>query len=120
MGRRLPSVGSSGTAARPIRPWPYPTATSFLLPVVADVRRLRVNVRAEVPQAHEDLGSGVLEGHPVAGSLLGDEDLVAGDLAVADVDRAIDVELADSPAPLGDDQAGRSVVLDRHRAAGID
>ena len=74
----------------------------------------------EVAEADERLGAGVLEGHALAGPLRGDEDLVLGHLAEADEDRAVDVELADRAAALGDDQAVGAGVLDRGRAAGLD
>src|SRR4051794_2164162 len=79
-----------------------------------------MDVRAEVTEADEHLRARVLEGHPLPGPFLGDEHLVAGDLAVPDVDRAIEVELADGPPALGDDQAEGPVVLEGDRTAGID
>ena len=74
----------------------------------------------EVAEAHERLGAGVLERHALLRPLGGDEDLVLGHLAEADVVRAVDVELADRARALGDDQAVGAVVLDRDRAAGED
>ena len=79
-----------------------------------------MRVGPEVAEADERLAAGVLEGDALAGPLGGDEDLVLGDLAVADEVGAVDGQLADRAAPLDDDQAVGARVLDRRRAAGLD
>src|SRR5438067_2180346 len=52
--------------------------------VVADRRRRRVGVRAEVAQRDERLLAGILEHHAGAGGVVADEHLVFGQLAEAD------------------------------------
>src|SRR5262249_50236610 len=77
-----------------------------------------MGVRAEVSKADERLAPGVLEAHALARSLGRAEDFVLGDLAEADEVRAVDVERADRAAPLDDDEAVGTRILDRRRAAG--
>ena len=83
--------------------------------MIADLRQIRMRIGPEVSEAHERLAAGVLEGDPFAGPLGGDEDLVLGHLAVPDEVRAVHRQLADRAAPLDDDQAVGTRVLDGRR-----
>ena len=109
LARLRPSVSTSGVAIDIVEP-------STSLEVITDGRDARMNIRAEVAEAHERLGAGVLEGHAFLGLLVGHEHLVSGHLAVADEDRRVDLKLADRASTLGGDQAVGSGVLDRRRA----
>ena len=88
--------------------------------MIADRGQIRVRIRPEVPQADERLAAGVVERHPFAGPLGGDEDLVRGHFAEPDEVRAVDRQLADQAAALNDDQAVSTRVLDRDRPARLD